>query len=97
MNTMYKISKIFQKYFIFLYFAKVLIVTPQKFGDKTNVQFINMLLEKYNFNSVTLINQALLVLYAYTSNTGIVVDLGEKIDILPICNGIKTKIFDNKT
>jgi actin-related protein len=46
-----------------------------------------MLLEKYNFNGVTLINQALLVLYAYTSNTGIVCDLGEKIDILPICNG----------
>lgn len=53
-----------------------------------NVQFLNMLLTKFKFISCTLINQALLVLYAYSASSGVVVDLGEKIDILPICNGV---------
>jgi actin-related protein len=67
----------------------VLIITPQKFSDKVNVQFLNMLLvnEKFQFESVTLINQTLMSLYSYNTNVGIVANLSEKIDIVPYCNG----------
>jgi actin-related protein len=68
---------------------EILIITPQKFSDKLNVQFLNLLLEneKYQFKGVTLMNQSLLSLYSYNSSIGVVANLGEKIDIVPICNG----------
>lgn len=69
----------------------VVIVTPQKMNDKVNVQFLNLLLSaesKFQFESVTLINQSLLALYAYNSAAGVVANLGEKIDIVPWSNGI---------
>ncbi len=69
---------------------QIIIVTPQKFSDKLNVQFLNLLLvdEKYQFEAATLMNQTLMSLYAYNSTVGVVANLGEKIDIVPICNGV---------
>lgn len=69
---------------------EILIITPQKFSDKLNIQFLNLLLEdeKYQFKSVSLMNQSLLALYSYNSSIGVVANLGEKIDIVPICNGL---------
>jgi hypothetical protein len=69
---------------------QILIVTTHKLTDKTNIQFLNMLLtgSKFNFQSATIINQTLLTLYSYNSNVGVVANLGEKIDIVPICNGV---------
>ena len=69
---------------------EILIITPQKFSDKLNIQFLNLLLndEKYQFKSVSLMNQTLMSLYSYNSAIGIIANLGEKIDIVPICNGI---------
>ncbi len=74
---------------------QILIVTPQKFSDKVNIQFLNLLLvnEKYQFETATLINQCLMSLYSYNSSVGIVANLGEKIDIVPICNGKNTLYF----
>ena len=68
---------------------QIVVITPQRFSDKTNIQFLNMLLtgERYRFEAVTLINQSLLSLYSYSAAVGVVVNLGEKIDITPICNG----------
>jgi len=69
---------------------QIVVITPQRFSDKVNIQFLNMLLtgEKYRFEAVTLINQSLLSLYSYSAALGVVVNLSEKIDITPICNGI---------
>ncbi len=69
---------------------QIIIITPQKFSDKLNVQFLNLLLvdEKYQFEAATLMNQTLMSLYSYNSSVGVVANLGEKIDIVPICNGI---------
>lgn len=69
---------------------QIVIITTHKLTDKTNIQFLNMLLTgtKFNFKSATIINQTLLTLYAYNSNVGVVANLGEKIDIVPICNGV---------
>lgn len=68
---------------------EVIIITTHKLSDKVNVQFLNMLLggEKFKFESATIINQTLMSLYAYNSSIGVVANLGEKIDIVPICNG----------
>ena len=59
---------------------QIVVITPQRFSDKVNIQFLNMLLtgEKYRFEAVTLINQSLLSLYSYSAALGVVVNLGEK-------------------
>ena len=69
---------------------EVVIITTHKLSDKVNVQFLNLLLgsDKFKFKSATIINQTLMALYAYNSNIGVIANLGEKIDIVPICNGI---------
>lgn len=69
---------------------QIIVITPQKFSDKLNVQFLNLLLvnEKYQFEAASLMNQTLMSLYSYNSTVGIVANLGEKIDIVPICNGV---------
>lgn len=67
----------------------VLVITTHKLSDKVNVQFLNMLFdEKFNFKSATIINQTLMALYAYNASMGVIANLGEKIDIVPICNGL---------
>jgi actin-related protein len=68
---------------------EIVIVTTHRLTDKVNVQFLNLLLnnEKFNFKNAMIINQSLLGLYFYNTNVGVVVNLGEKIDIAPICNG----------
>ena len=60
---------------------QVLIITSNKLNDKANIQLLNLLLEneKFRFQSATIINQALLTLYFYNTNVGIVVNMGEKI------------------
>jgi hypothetical protein len=69
---------------------EIVIVTPHKLTDKLNTQFLNILLDnngRFGFKSAIIINQALLSLYFYNSNVGVITNLGEKIDIVPICNG----------
>lgn len=68
---------------------EVVVITTHKLSDKVNVQFLNMLLneDKFKFKSATIINQTLMTLYSYNSNIGVIANLGEKIDIVPICNG----------
>lgn len=69
---------------------QVILITPQKFSDKVNVQLLNLLLanDKYQFEAATLMNQNLMSLYSYNSSIGVIANLGEKIDIVPICNGV---------
>lgn len=71
---------------------QVLLITPHKYSDKIHVEFIRLLIEQLNFSAITIINQSLLVLYSYNVSSGIIVNLSEKIEITPICNGI---VFQN--
>ncbi len=57
---------------------EIVVITPQKFSDRVNVQFLNLLLanDKYQFEAATLINQTLMALYSYNSTVGVVANLG---------------------
>lgn len=70
--------------------TEILIITSHKLTDRHNSQYLNFLLnsDRFKFKSATLINQSLMSLYSYNANIGIIANLGEKIDIVPICNGI---------
>jgi actin-related protein len=71
---------------------QILLVTPHKYSDKINIEFIKLLIEQLKFSAITIINQSLLVLYSYNVTSGIIVNLSEKIEITPICDGI---VFQN--
>ena len=49
---------------------QIVLITPQKFSDRVNVQFLNLLLQddKYQFSSAMLINQSVMTLYSYNCN-----------------------------
>ena len=65
------------------------VVTPQKFSEKLHADFLDVLLadEKYQFRSAIILSQTLLSLYSYNSSVGVVVNLGERINVVPFCNG----------
>lgn len=70
--------------------TECLIITSHKLTDKLNVQYLNLLLlnEKFKFKSASILNQTLMALYSYNANVGVIANLGEKIEIVPICGGI---------
>lgn len=51
---------------------------------------INILVGQFNAASVNMVNQSLLVPYAYNATSGIVVDIGERIEIVTVTDGTVT-------
>ena len=61
--------------------------TPGNLSDKTKEQFMNILINKFNVVGANMVNQTLLSLYSYNSTTGVVVDVGERLEIVPVTDG----------
>lgn len=53
----------------------------------TQAELVRLLFEEFGLQSVNLTHQSVLSLLSYNSNSGIVVDIGERIDIVPIMDG----------
>ena len=60
---------------------------PANLSDKYKEGFMNTLVQQFKVAGVNIINQTMLALYAYGATSGIVVDIGERIEILPITDG----------
>lgn len=53
---------------------------------------MNIFVKRFGVVGVNIVNQTLLALYSYNSMSGIVVDIGERLEILPVTDGqLKTK------
>ena len=61
--------------------------TPQNLGDILRRGLMELLVEKLGVPGVCMVQQSLLSLYSYNTNTGVLVDIGERTDILPIYDG----------
>lgn len=61
--------------------------TPTNVSDKMKAQFMDILIKKFKVQGVNIQNQALLALYSYNTTSGIIVDIGERLEILPITEG----------
>ncbi len=61
--------------------------TPGNFSDKIKEQFMDMLVNQFNVVGANLINQTLLMLYSYSATSGIVIDIGERLEIVPVTDG----------
>lgn len=48
---------------------------------------MRVLFDKFGVKSVNLTHQSILALYAYNATSGIVVDIGERMDIVPVIDG----------
>jgi len=60
---------------------------PRNLNQATQTELVRLLFEEFGMQSVNLTHQSVLSLLSYNSTSGIVVDIGERIDIVPIMDG----------
>lgn len=60
---------------------------PRNLSINAQTALIKLLLEDLNVKAVSLTNQALLTLYAHDVSTAVVVDIGDRTDVLPVVDG----------
>jgi len=60
---------------------------PRQLNQATQAELTRLLFEEFRVQSVNLTHQSILSLLSYDSKSGIVVDIGERIDIIPIMDG----------
>ena len=66
---------------------QVMFCAPTNFNNQVTSKFVEMFFETFKVRAVSMVSQTLLALYSYKVDTGIVVDIGEKIEILPVIDG----------
>ncbi|ESO08191.1 hypothetical protein HELRODRAFT_75228 [Helobdella robusta] len=60
---------------------------PSSFTDVIKSKFLAILFDQLEVRSVAMVTQTMLSLYSYNATTGVVLDVGEKIEVLPVVNG----------
>ena len=61
--------------------------SPGNFSDHIKECFMNILIKNFHVQGVNIMNQSLLALYSYSARSGIVVDIGERLEIVPVTDG----------
>eukprot|EP00095_Tigriopus_kingsejongensis_P001858 snap_masked-scaffold1139_size60066-processed-gene-0.2 protein:Tk01858 transcript:snap_masked-scaffold1139_size60066-processed-gene-0.2-mRNA-1 annotation:"hypothetical protein LOTGIDRAFT_164583" len=62
---------------------------PRSFNDRTKHAIAGMLFEEFGVRSVNMAHQTTFAFYSYNAKSGIMVDIGERMDIVPIVDGYK--------
>ncbi|XP_071514591.1 uncharacterized protein [Panulirus ornatus] len=60
---------------------------PRVLNTNTQTELLRVLFDKYGVRSVNLTHQSILALYAYNATSGIIVDIGERMEIVPVIDG----------
>ncbi|XP_052781664.1 POTE ankyrin domain family member J-like [Mya arenaria] len=66
----------------------VMLSTPQPLGQKLQERLMRILVDELHMRGACMVQQALLALYSYNAMSGIIVDIGERLDIMPIYEGV---------
>lgn len=66
---------------------KVLLSIPQNFALTVKLKILEILFDEFGVQGVTAAHQNILALYAYDVTTGIVVNVGDRVDITPVLDG----------
>lgn len=69
--------------------AKVIMTLPQNYTEKDKELLMEVLLDNLSCEAACLLEQNILSLYSYGATSGIVVDIGDRTDIVPIVDGFK--------
>lgn len=67
--------------------SQVLLSVPNTTSDHTRGRLCELMFGELQIASVAICGQAILALYAYGLTTGVVVDLGHRMEILPVTDG----------
>lgn len=62
---------------------------PRTFSDSTKHAIAAMLFDEFGVESVNMGHQTVFAFYAYNAQSGVMVDLGERMDVVPIVHGYK--------
>ncbi|XP_022669655.1 uncharacterized protein LOC111253835 isoform X2 [Varroa destructor] len=65
----------------------VQVILPQTYSLSTQAAIAKFFLEDLGVKGLNITHQAICALYAYNTTSGIVVDIGNRLDILPIADG----------
>jgi len=68
---------------------EIQLVSPRPLNDRTQKQLASLLFDEFGVKAVNMAHQSILAMYAYNAHSGVVVDLGERMDIVPIVDGYK--------
>ena len=70
---------------------------PRNFNDKTKAAIASLLFDEFEVAAVNMGHQTVFSLHSYCTNTGIVVDIGERMDVVPIVSGYKVQSGISRT
>jgi len=62
---------------------------PRPFGDSVKRSIAEMLFDEFSVKSVNMSHQTVFAMLAYNAKSGVVVDLGERMDVVPVVDGYK--------
>lgn len=62
---------------------------PRPFGDTVKRAIAQMLFEEFSVKAVNMAHQTVFSMLAYNAKSGVVVDLGERMDVVPVVDGYK--------
>lgn len=65
----------------------VILTEPQFMTDRDRTRIAEIMFETFNVPSLYMKHQALLSMYSYGATTGVVVDIGDRLDIVPLDSG----------
>ena len=65
----------------------LLLVLPSTVPEQERSGLIELLLETFAFSGIYLQEQAILALYSYNTTSGVVVDMGDHMDVVPVIDG----------
>lgn len=66
----------------------IMLSTPYKLGDGATSNLMKILTDQFHTKGVCMVMQSLLALYSYNATSGIIVDVGDRMEILPIFDGV---------
>ncbi|XP_071478060.1 uncharacterized protein [Diadema antillarum] len=65
----------------------LLVIVPFNMAPKMTEKLVEMIFDRFNVEGILVQEQALMALYSYKATSGIVVNIGERVDIVPIVDG----------
>jgi actin-related protein len=83
------LQKVFQDLNVDQRSYDVILSVPRSFNAKTQTEIINILFDQFGVSAVNMTHQSVLALYSYNATSGVVVDIGERMDIVPINEGMR--------
>ena len=60
---------------------------PRSFNTATLVEILRLLFDKFGAQGVNLTHQSILAMWSYNATSGVVVDVGDRMDVVPVIDG----------